>query len=592
MTATHVPVLLHETVDLLAPPRGGVAVDCTFGAGGHARLDRRAPRARRHCSSRSTAIPTRRRASTSSRPRSRARRGSSARDFVEGLASCADEDVRADPCYMDLGMSSMQVDTRERGFSYAYDAPLDMRMDPTQRAHARARSSTSGTSAASPARCATTARSATPARSPARSCAPRARRRSRRRRELVEAITAAVPAPARFAGGHPAKRTFQAIRIAVNDELGQLDAALPLAWRAAARRRPVCRDLLPILEDRRVKRFLVDLARGCICPPDLPVCVCGGEPRGGAAQPPRRSSPARPRSPRTRAPRRRGCAPPASSRTPNEPTGDRRAPRDARRPGARPAGVPRVRPAARLRARRATRPAAAAAAPRRSARRRRPSPARCPTRRAARPADPRARRGSLSSPSLLIGIVAHAGPHARPERRHRPRGREGHDARAAERHAAPGGLAPRRPATASQGRPSSSGSSCRTPVRSATLTSAADAAHAAKTMKPAPTRAQARRRRGRRGTGAIAGAERRDGAGRDARAATTDPARPQRRRGHDDRGGAAAATSRRRQTAQAQRSARRRAAAAGTVQAQAPAAAHQPVTGPDAGRRRRRDPGG
>jgi 16S rRNA (cytosine1402-N4)-methyltransferase len=96
--------------------------------------------------------------------------------------------------------------------------------------------------------------------------------------ELVDAITAAVPAPARFGGGHPAKRTFQAIRIAVNDELAQLDEALPLAWRILRPGGRLAVISFHSLEDRRVKRFLADRARGCICPPDLPVCACGRTP--------------------------------------------------------------------------------------------------------------------------------------------------------------------------------------------------------------------------------------------------------------------------------------------------------------------------
>src|SRR4029078_12701511 len=96
--------------------------------------------------------------------------------------------------------------------------------------------------------------------------------------ELVRAITAAIPAPARFAGGHPAKRTFQAIRIAVNDELAQLDAALPLAWDVLRVGGRLAAISFHSLEDRRVKRFLAEKARGCICPPDLPVCACGRTP--------------------------------------------------------------------------------------------------------------------------------------------------------------------------------------------------------------------------------------------------------------------------------------------------------------------------
>jgi 16S rRNA (cytosine1402-N4)-methyltransferase len=96
--------------------------------------------------------------------------------------------------------------------------------------------------------------------------------------ELVDAITAAIPAPARFGGGHPATRTFQASRIAVNEELAQLDAALPLAWDVLAVGGRFAAISFHSLEDRRVKRFIAGKARGCICPPDLPVCGCGRTP--------------------------------------------------------------------------------------------------------------------------------------------------------------------------------------------------------------------------------------------------------------------------------------------------------------------------
>ena len=169
----------------------------------------------------------------------------------------------------------MQVDTRERGFSYAYDAPLDMRMDPAQ-----ALTAAEIVNTWEPRRLSRLMRDFGEER-----YADRIAREIVRRRplsttfELVDAITAAIPAPARFAGGHPAKRTFQAIRIAVNDELAQIDLALPRAWDLLRVGGTLAAISFHSLEDRRVKRFLADRTRGCICPPDLPVCGCGRTPQ-------------------------------------------------------------------------------------------------------------------------------------------------------------------------------------------------------------------------------------------------------------------------------------------------------------------------
>jgi 16S rRNA (cytosine1402-N4)-methyltransferase len=197
--------------------------------------------------------------------------------FAEALEQLAEEGQKADMVYFDLGMSSMQVDTRERGFSYSYEAPLDMRMDPEQELSAREivaewdERRLAGTlrelgeerHAGAIARAIVRAREDAPIDTTL---------------ELVDAITAGVPAPARFGGGHPAKRSFQALRIAVNDELGQLDDALPLAWRLLREGGVLAAISFHSLEDRRVKRFLAGRAQGCVCPPELPVCVCGRDP--------------------------------------------------------------------------------------------------------------------------------------------------------------------------------------------------------------------------------------------------------------------------------------------------------------------------
>ena len=313
MTPAHIPVLAGELLEALQPRPGEVAVDCTVGGAGHARMvgERlgehglligidRDPLAEDAFAGMAADLPCRTRFIRD--------------DFVTGLERLRAEGVAADMVYLDLGMSSMQVDTRERGFSYAYDAPLDMRMDPTQPLTA-----TEVVNEWDRRRLARALREYGEERFADRIAGEVIRRRPlRTTSELVDAITAAIPAPARFAGGHPAKRTFQAIRIAVNDELAQIDAALPEAWavlRAGGRLAAIS---FHSLEDRRVKRFLADRARGCVCPPDLPVCGCGREAeaelvyRGGAvAQPAETEDNPRARSARLRAARKLGQEEPA-----------------------------------------------------------------------------------------------------------------------------------------------------------------------------------------------------------------------------------------------------------------------------------------
>jgi 16S rRNA (cytosine1402-N4)-methyltransferase len=198
-------------------------------------------------------------------------------DFAIVLTQLATNDIKADAILLDIGVSSMQIDRPERGFSYATDAPLDMRMDPSGEITAATIVNTWDER-----ELATIFRRF----GEERYAGPIARAIVRRRAEqaffrtgdLVDVIKAAIPTPARFGEGHPAKRVFQALRIAVNDELGQLEAALPAA---VAMLRPGGRLAVisfQSLEDRIVKQFMVAGAKGCTCPPDFPICVCGKEP--------------------------------------------------------------------------------------------------------------------------------------------------------------------------------------------------------------------------------------------------------------------------------------------------------------------------
>jgi len=273
MPTEHVPVLAAELLDLLDPHPGETAIDCTFGGGGHAQV------VAERIGSGGTLIAIDRDPVAERRfaelegelePDARFVRG----DFADALVALHDEGVRADAVYLDLGVSSLQLDAAERGFSYSYDAPLDMRMDPEQEL-----SAADLVNDWPQERIATVLRDYGEERH-ARSIAREIVRRRplHTTAELVEAIRAAVPPAYRFGRGHPAKRSFQALRIAVNGELDSLDRALPAAWDLLRDRGRLAVISFHSLEDRRVKRFIADRVRGCVCPPELPVCVCDHEP--------------------------------------------------------------------------------------------------------------------------------------------------------------------------------------------------------------------------------------------------------------------------------------------------------------------------
>jgi 16S rRNA (cytosine1402-N4)-methyltransferase len=278
MSRVHIPVLAGELIDLTSPASGETAIDCTFGAGGHARVvaDRLGPTGTLVCIDRDPAAQSRfDELAAEVACETRFLR----MDYADGLALLAEEGLAADVAYLDLGVSSMQVDSRERGFSYSYDAPLDMRMDPGQELDARA--VVNDWDERQLAQVFRRLGEDPNARRIAREIVRRRRRASiETTGELVEAIEAALPAAVRrsFGGGHPAKRVFQAVRIAVNGELDSLDRALPLAWSLLRDGGRLAAISFHSLEDRRVKRFLAAKARGCVCPPDFPVCVCGHEP--------------------------------------------------------------------------------------------------------------------------------------------------------------------------------------------------------------------------------------------------------------------------------------------------------------------------
>lgn len=191
---------------------------------------------------------------------------------------CAAQVPGVDGFLFDLGVSSPQLDIPGRGFSYNEDAPLDMRMDP-------------GTNTLNAAEVLNTYTEADLARilrvyGEEKFARQIAREIVRRRQvtplqttgDFVEAIKAGIPAAARRHGGHPAKRSFQAIRIEVNHELDVLERGLEAAVRWLNPGGRVCVISYHSLEDRIVKQHLQELSKGCTCPPDIPVCVCGNVP--------------------------------------------------------------------------------------------------------------------------------------------------------------------------------------------------------------------------------------------------------------------------------------------------------------------------
>ena len=240
----HVPVMLREVLDNLDPQPGDVVCDCTLGGAGH---------------------------SVELAPL----RGNFG-DLDDLLLRA---EVPGVDCFLfDLGVSSPQLDIAERGFSYHEDAPLDMRMNPED-GGASAADVVNGYEESELARIIRLYGDERFAQRIAhRICERRAKQPIETTLQLVDVIKEAIPAAARRHGGHPARKTFQALRIEVNQELDVLERGLRAAVRWANPGGRICVISYHSLEDRIVKHVFSEMSQGCTCPPDLPVCVCGHVP--------------------------------------------------------------------------------------------------------------------------------------------------------------------------------------------------------------------------------------------------------------------------------------------------------------------------
>ena len=278
MEFSHLSVMLPEVVGTLAPERGGVYVDCTAGGGGHSlEIARRLPEGSRLvCLDQDDEALEACRARLAEVSDRVTLIKSNFRDLGAALDLCGVD--RIDGALWDLGVSSHQLDDGDRGFSYAKDAPLDMRMDRSASLTARDVVNTYPEEelcriirdwgeerfASRIARKIAEKRETAPIETTA---------------ELAAVIADAIPSGARQREAqNPARRTFQAVRIEVNGELSAIEPSL----RAAAERLNPGGRMAVItfhsLEDRIVKDVFRALSTGCTCPPEFPVCVCGKKP--------------------------------------------------------------------------------------------------------------------------------------------------------------------------------------------------------------------------------------------------------------------------------------------------------------------------
>lgn len=272
----HTPVLLREVLEALSVDPKGSYIDGTAGGGGHACavLDRLSPEGRLLAIDRDPDAVAVLKARLLPDARVTVARG----NYREMERIAAENGVASvDGVLLDIGVSSHQLDDAARGFSYHADAPLDMRM------------SREGLSAADIVNTFSKEEIADILfRYGEEKCARRIAEGIVKRRaaqpiattlELADVVRESVPAAVRRAEGHPARRTFQALRIAVNGELDALSEGLDAALRLLKPGGRLAVITFHSLEDRIVKRKFLEWAEGCICPKDFPVCVCGKKPK-------------------------------------------------------------------------------------------------------------------------------------------------------------------------------------------------------------------------------------------------------------------------------------------------------------------------
>lgn len=305
MEFEHKPVLFEETIEALNIRPDGIYIDGTAGGGGHSRAI-------------AERLTTGRLLSIDQDPDAIRAAGERLAGFSCAQVCCgnfsqmrtvaAEQGIReADGVLLDIGVSSHQLDTPERGFSYHYDAPLDMRMSQTGTSAKELVNTLSWQELA--AIISKYGEDKNAVRIAKGIVQARQEKPVETTLELAEIVKKSVPAAVRREQGHPARRTFQALRIEVNHELDVLSQGLDEAFELLRPGGRLAVITFHSLEDRMVKQRMASWCQGCICPPDFPVCVCGRKPRAeliykkGLAPSPQELE----RNPRARSARLRVC---------------------------------------------------------------------------------------------------------------------------------------------------------------------------------------------------------------------------------------------------------------------------------------------